>query len=41
MLQSQCHTSVTSDGMVTVTFTSHEITEINVENSKKIISYSI
>ena len=41
MLQSYCYTSVTSDDMVTVMVTSHMITEKDIENSKRIISYNI
>ena len=41
MSQSYCHTSVTLDNMVTVIVTSHEITEKDIESSRKIISYSI
>ena len=33
--QSHCHTSVTSDDMVTVIVTSYKITEKKVEDSKK------
>ena len=38
---SHCHTSVTSDDMVTVMVTSHEITEKDVEGSERIISYNM
>ena len=40
-LQSHCHTSVTSDDTVTVTVTSHKVTEKNVEGSEKMILYSV
>ena len=39
--QSHCHPSVTSDDMVTVTVTSHEVTEKDVEGSGKMISYDV
>jgi len=41
MLGSHCHKSVTSDDMVTVIVTSHEITEKNIEDSGKMISYNM
>ena len=37
MLWSHCHTSVTSDIMVTVMVTSHEITEKDIEGSERIM----
>jgi len=36
-----CHMAVTSDDMVTVTVTSHEITEEEVEGSERMTSYNI
>jgi len=39
MLGSYCHTSVTLDDMVTVTVTSHKITEKNVKGSGKMMLY--
>ena len=36
-----CHTSVTSDDIVTVMVTSLEITEEKVEGSGRMISYNI
>ena len=36
-----CHTSVTSDDMVTVTVTSHKVSEKDIEDSGKIILYNI
>ena len=39
--QSHCHTSVTSDDMVTVMVTSYEVTEKDVKGSGKIILYKV
>jgi len=41
MLWLYCHTSVTSDDMVTVVVTSHKVTEKNIEGSEKIMLYNI
>ena len=41
MSQPHYHTSVTSDGMVTVIVTSYEVTEKNVEGSGKMMSYNM
>ena len=41
MSQSHCHTSVTSDDMVTVKITSHKVIENSVEGSGKMILYNI
>ena len=41
MLWLYCHTSVTSDDMVTVVVTSHKVTEKNIEDSEKIMLYNI
>ena len=41
MSWSHCHTSVTSDDMVTVMVTSYDITEKDIEGSRRIISYNI
>jgi len=38
MSQSYCHTSVTSDDMVTVRVTGHEVTEKNIEGFRRITS---
>ena len=35
------HTSVTSDDMVTIMVTSHEVTEKNMEGFGRMISYNI
>ena len=39
--QSHCHTSVTSDDMVTETVTSHKITEKNIKSSKRMMTYNV
>ena len=36
-----CHTSVTSYDMITVIVTSHEVTEKNIEGSRKMTSYNV
>ena len=41
MSLSHCYILVTSDDMVTVTVTSHEVTEKSVEGSRKMILYNI
>ena len=41
MSWSHCHKSVTSDDMVTVMVTSHEITEKDVEGSERMTSYNM
>jgi len=41
MLWLYCHTSVTSDDMVTVIVTSHKVTEKNIEGSEKIMLYNV
>jgi len=41
MSGSHCHKSVTSDNMVTVTVTSYEITEKDIEDSGKMILYNM
>ena len=41
MSQSHYHISVTSDDMVTVMVTSHEVTEKDVEGFKKMMLYNI
>ena len=38
---SHCHTSVTSDDMITVMITSYKIIEKNMEDFGKIISYNM
>ena len=38
---SYCHTSVTLDDMVTVTVTSHKITEKDIEGSGKMMLYNM
>jgi len=37
-LQSCCHTSVTSDDMITVMVTSHEVTEKDIKGFGRIMS---
>jgi len=39
--QSHCHTSVTSDDMVTETVTSHKITEKDIKGSKRMMTYNV
>ena len=39
--QSHCHTSVTSDDMVTVIVTSHKIPEKDIEGSGRIVLYNM
>ena len=39
--QSHCHTSVTSDDMVTVTVTSHEVIKKNIKGSRRMTSYNV
>ena len=41
MTGSHCHTSVTSDDIVTVIVISYEITEKNVEGFERIMSYNV
>ena len=41
MSQSHCHTSVTSNNIVTVIVTSYKITEKDVEDSRKMILYNV
>jgi len=41
MSLSHCHTSVTSDDIVTVMVTSHKITEKDIKGSGRMISYNI
>ena len=41
ILQSHCYTSVTSDDMVTVMVTSHEIIEKDIEGSRRIKLYNV
>jgi len=41
ILWSHCHTSVTSDDMVTVIVTSYKIIEKNMECSGKMMSYNM
>ena len=39
--QSHCYTSVTSDDIVTVMVTSHEVTNKDIESSERMISYNM
>jgi len=41
MSQSHCHTSVTSNNIVTVIVTSHKVIEKGVEDSEKMILYNM
>ena len=41
MTSSYCHTSVTSDDMVIITVISHNITEKDLEGSRRMISYNV
>ena len=41
MSVSYCHTSVTLDDIVTVTVTSHKVTEKDVEGSEKMMLYNM
>jgi len=41
MPQSHCHTSVTSDDIVIVMITSHEVIEKGIEGSGKMTSYNM
>ena len=38
---SHCHTSVTSDDIVTVTVTSHRITKKDIEGFRRMTSYNM
>ena len=38
---SHCHTSVTSDDMITVMVTSYEVTKKNIEGFRKIMLYNM